>query len=209
MEESTNGIRKEVSKGDLNVTRVYKSDYQKEGTQTAELKQTITTDSFYPSKSVANNLQDNIFGMADFGFEEQKYQNKETRVAWIDVPEAMNQEAVAAKLAEAKEATLYRILSNRPILSDTQQYAVNSPELNVSLDDFANRQAVRYPDGNEKAGELALDVNGKVQYRAVFFSKAAKEDIDMRTEDPADAYLSAEIKAEVNSTSHVVEGQAI
>lgn len=46
--ETTSKIRKEVSKSEINVSRVYSSDYQKEGTLTAELKQTIKTTSFYP-----------------------------------------------------------------------------------------------------------------------------------------------------------------
>lgn len=200
-------IRKEISKDGLAVSRVYKSDYQKEGTLTAELRQTVTTKSYYPSKSVANNMQDNIFGQADFGFEEQEYVNNEKRVAWIDVPEGMSAEQVTAKLASFPEATLYRVLSNHPILTDSQVYAINAGL--TSKDAFAESQIVRFPEGNENAGKLALDSNGKPQYRAVFFSNAAKDDQDMRTEAADDAYVSEAIAAEINSSSHIVTGQTL
>ena len=76
--DTNSGIRKEVSVSGIVVSRVYKSDFQKDGTLTAELKQTISTDSFYPSKSVSNSMQGNIFAMEDFGFTEQKFENNET-----------------------------------------------------------------------------------------------------------------------------------
>jgi hypothetical protein len=209
MQESNSRIRKEVSKSEISTSRVYKSDYQKEGTLTAELKQIVTTKSFYPSKSVANSLQDNIFSMSDFGFEEQEYENKEVRVAWIDVPEGMTKEQVQAKLASTEGATLYRILSNKPIISDTEQYTIDNPDLDVNLDTFANRQAVRFPNGHENEGELALDANGKVQYRRIAFSTKGVDDVDTRTEDPADYYASPELEAELNSEVHTMESQSI
>lgn len=209
MSEVNSSIRKEVSKSAISISRVYKSDYQKEETLTAELKQTVTTNSFYPTKSVANSLQDNIFSMSDFGFEEQSYENKEVRVAWIDVPEGMTKEQVQVKLSSVEGATLYRVLSNRPIISDTEQYAIDNPELEVSLGDFANRQAVRFPKGHESEGELATDANGKVQYRRIAFSKTNAVDTDNRTEDPADFYASPELEAELNNEVHTIESQTI
>ena len=209
--ETTSKIRKEVSKSEINVSRVYSSDYQKEGTLTAELKQTIKTTSFYPSKSVSNSLNGNIFGMDDFGFKEEPYENSETRVAWIDVPIGSTPESVVARMKEkAPGATLYRILSNKPIIADTEQNAIDNPELpNVTLDTFAGRQAVRYPENHPQAGQLALDKNGKIQYRRIAFSAVAKEDTDLRTEDASDFYASASLKAELNNTVHIPEGQSL
>lgn len=209
MQEENSRIRKEVSKSAISVTRVYKSDYQKDDTLTAELKQTVTTNSFYPSKSVANSLQDNIFSMSDFGFEEQKYENKEVRVAWIDVPVGMTVEQVQAKLNATEGATLYRVLSNKPIISDTEQYAIDNPELDVDLDAFANRQAVRFPNGHESEGELATDANGKVQYRRIAFSTQGADDQDTRTEEPSDFYASPELEAELNNVAHTIPSQSI
>jgi hypothetical protein len=54
-----NKVRKTTIKGELEISRVYAASYQKEGTLTAEIKQTVTTKSYYPSKSVSSNFQDN------------------------------------------------------------------------------------------------------------------------------------------------------
>jgi len=209
METKNNNIRKEVEVSALSVSKVSKSDYQKEGTLTAELKQTVTTVSYYPTKSVANSLNENIFAMADFGFEEKSFPNKETRIAWIDVPEGSTRESVVEQLKKFPEANLYRILSNKPIIADTEQHAIDNPDLpNVTIDTFANRQVVRVPEGAENAGMLALK-DGKVQYRRIAFSKTAAEDVDSRNVDPADFYASPVIKAELNSTVHIPEGQSL
>jgi len=202
-----NAIRKEVSKSAIIVSRIYKSPFQKGGTMTAELKQTITIKSWYPTKSIKNSLQDNIFTMTDFGFEEKEFVSKEVRVAWIDVPVETTKEQVEAKIASNSNITLYRILSNKPIISDTEQYAINNSDLDVDLNTFANRQAIRYPVGNVNAGELALDNNGKVQYRRIAFSTKNSEDTDMRSSDPANYYVSPELEAEVNHK--VMEDQVI
>lgn len=209
METTNSNIRKEISVSEISVSKVYKSDFQKEDTLTAELKQTVTTQSYYPTKSVANSISENIFTTKDFGFEEKIFPNKETRVAWIDVPLGSTIETVKAKLADLKEATLYRILSNRPIIADTEEYAINNEELpNVTLDTFANRQIVRLPEGSPDAGSLAL-INGKAQYRRIAFSKTSKVDVDLRNSDPSDVYMSPEIKAEVNGTVHVDDKQTL
>lgn len=207
--ESNSNIRKEVSTSAINVSRVYKSDFQKEGTLTAELKQTIKTVSFYPSKSVSNSLNANIFSMQDFGFEEKPFENSETRVAWIDVPMDSTKESVEQKLGSIKDACLYRILSNKPIIADTEQNAIDNPELDVTIDTFANRQAVRYPENHPQAGELALDKNGKVQYRRIAFSTVGTADQDLRTEEPSDFYASPVLKSELNNTVHIPEGQSL
>lgn len=207
-------IRKVSSKDALSVSRVYESDYQKEGTITAELKQVVTTKSYYPSKSVSNNMQDNVFGQADFGFEEQEYTNNETRVAWIDVPEGTTPEAVAERLAKFPEATLYRFLSNHPILTDNQVYGIQAGLTTKAV--IAESQIVRYPENEETvqagtAGKIALDSNGKPQYRQVFFASSAKEDIDKRTSEPKDFYASPMIMQELSDVdaNHVVEGQQL
>lgn len=208
--ESNNRIRKEVSKSPLTVGKIYKSDYQKEGTLTAELRQAVTTKSFYPSKSVANSLQDNVFATTDFGFKDKEYETTENRVAWIDVPLGSTVESVTAKLAAFPNANLYRILSNKPILSDTEQYAIEAPELDVTLDVFAERQVVRYPDtAEENAGELATDTNGKIQYRRIAFSSKETVDQDIRTAEPSDFYATPELEAELNGGVNVMQNQSL
>lgn len=209
--QTSSSIKKNVEKSKIQVSRIFKSEYQKEGTMTAELKQAITTTSSYPSKVVSNSLQNNIFSTSDFGFEEQDYVNTENRVAWIDVPLDATVEMVQEKLDSFKEATLYRILSNKPILADTEKYAVDNPEINVTLDTFANRQVVRYGTGHEKEGKITVDQNGKVQYRRIAFDKNGKTDVDERTSETNDFYASEQIEHEINNTdkSSVIKNQSI
>ena len=207
--ETTSRIRREATDGPLIVSRVYTSPFQKKGTLTAELKQTVTVKSFYPSAQVSNSIQDNPFSASEFGFQEQEFDSKDTRVAWIDVPLGSNVETVKQKLEGIKDARLYRVLSNRPIISDNQQYAIDNPELDVSLDSIANEQVVRYPEGHEDAGKLILDRNGKVQYRRNALSVRGFEDKDMRTPEPSDFYVTPELHAEINGSVHIEESQQV
>lgn len=207
--QNNSQVRHNQVVGSISVSRVYASEYQKEGALTAELKQTIETQSFYPSKSVSNSLNANIFSTQDFGFEEKQFDSSETRVAWIDVPMGSTPETVMAKLQSIPDATLYKILSNRPILSDSDVYAVNSSELQVTNDSIANRQAIRYGANHPDAGKLVLDVNGKIQYRRVCFSLTKMEDQDKRTADPADFYASPELQSELNEVVHVIAEQSL
>tara|TARA_R100001377_G_scaffold85310_1_gene71490 strand:+ start:26756 stop:27385 length:630 start_codon:yes stop_codon:yes gene_type:complete len=198
-------IIKEVIAGPVTVSRVYASDYQKEGTLTAELKQKITTNTTYPSKRVTNSLDGNVFSTEEFGFEpSEPFVNHETRVAWIDVPVGTSIEAVVAKLAGAPGACLYRIMDNKPVISDNQQDAIRNPERNVTIDTFSNRQAVRYPMGHTNEGKLAIHSSGKVQYRRIAFSATAKNDVDNRNADLDYGYVSAELQAEVDNTTVTV-----
>ena len=195
-------VRKEVSKTGLQVTRVYSSDWQKEGTLTAEIKQTVKTSSFYPSKSVSNDMQDTIFGTKDFGFVDQRFESEETRVGFINVPPSDTVESVTAKLLTFPDASLYRVLSNKPILTTDQKYAVGQGL--TTLDIIGSRQVVRYPESHENGGSLVLDVNGKPQYRQIFFKSTKTEDQDQRTADPMDFYASQELMAEINDAGQKV-----
>jgi hypothetical protein len=190
-------IRTQVSKSALEISRVHATAYQKEGTLTAEIKQTITTKSYYPSKSVSNNMQDNPFSTAEFGFSEKEYVSNSKRVVWVDVPTDSTVESVANKLAALPQATIYRIYANRPILSDNQNYAISAGL--TTMDAIANKQALRYPEGNPDAGKLILK-NGKPQYKADFFKSTATADQDLRTTDPADFYQTPSMKVELANT---------
>ena len=70
------------------------------------------------------------------------------------------------------------------------------------MDTFANAQVVRHgsddADGKWKEGDLVLDKLGRPLYKAVYFSKTKREDVNLCTEDPADFYASPEITAEMN-----------
>jgi len=170
-------VRKEVSKSALAISRVYAANYQKEGTLTAEIKQTVTTKSYYPSKSVSNNMQDNPFSTSDFGFSENEYTSQETRVVWVDVPMGSTVESVGAKLSSLANATIYKVLANKPILSDNQLYAISAGL--TTKDAIADKQVVRYP------------------YKATFFKSSMKEDEDLRTEVVSDFYSTPAMNSEL------------
>lgn len=194
-------VKKTVTFEPIVVDSIYEGKYQKEGTVTAQLKQTVVTLATYPTKSVVSSLQNNIFGTEEFGFQSQEYTSKETRVAWINVPVGSTIESVTAKLKEFPKARLYRVLSNKPILSDIQEYAVKQGT--TSVDIIADRQVVRYPKGSENEGKLILS-NGKPQYREVFFHTDGLADMDSRDADPANTFVTEAIKAEM-STNPVKE----
>jgi hypothetical protein len=188
------GKRTETSKGGLEITRVHATQWQKEGTLTAEIKQTVTTKSFYPSKSVSNNFQDNPFSTAEFGFAEKEFVSTSKRVVWVDTPMGSTVESVMAKLAALPEATVYRIYANHPIISDNQDYAIKAGL--TTKDAIADKQAIRYGEGDPQVGKLILK-NGKPQYKADFFKSTSIADQDLRTEGPADFYATAKIKGEL------------
>ena len=194
---TNNAVSTEVNKSALIVEEVKVSNFQKAGTKTAVLKQTIETISKYPTKSVSSDKQDNIFSMEDFGFEEQEFTSVRTNVAFFDVPANSTIESVEAQLRKFPKACLYRIISNEPILTDKQKYSISAGL--KTMDDYANSQVIRFGEGSPDAGELILDNNGKVQYRAVYFSATEKEDMDLRTHDEVN-YMSKEIELEFNES---------
>lgn len=203
----TNAIVKSVVKKPLTVSRVYKSDWQKEGSLTAEIKQVQTTTTKYPSKRIDNNMQDNIFGNDDFGYETKDFENDRTLVAWIDVPENSTIESVVEKLKSFPKASIYRVISNHPILHSGQASQINrlisegkSEEAIKLKDDIANRQVIIYGADTEdghKAGELILDSYGKPQFKADYFSKTEREDIDDKNNNPESFYITPLIKSKL------------
>lgn len=206
MTSTATGVRHEVSKSEITLDKLYKSNYQKEGTLSAQIRQIVTRKSFYPSKKTSSSMQANIFDNKDFGFEEQQFESNETRVAWIPVPENITEAEVKAKLATAHKngATIYRVLSNQPILDENQKYAIAQGL--STLDTFADAQVVRYPKGNENEGKIWTDPHGKVQYRRTFFWLTPMDDQDAR--GTGEAYMSPAIKAELAGAS-VMQGQTI
>lgn len=208
---TTNGVRVEISKSAIVLDEIKKGENQKAGTLTAQLRQKITTKSTYPSKKVDNNLQDSLFSIEAFGFEGKDFTSEENRVAWIPVPEVATKDQVQAMLdkANANGACIYKVLSNAPILTDDQKYAIQA-QLRT-MDDFANAQVVRYPENTQVNGvdvsnQLVLDKAGNVQYRRTFFSATSKEDIDQR--DANNIFMSMEIAAELEGAS-VLAGQKL
>lgn len=200
---------KNVTKGKILVSRVYASDFQKEGSETAELKQTEVTITSYPSKTVDSNLQDNVFAPDDFGYKMQDFKSERVNVAWINVPVGTTPEQVLDRISKQPKAVLYRIVDTHPILSDNQLYAIGQGI--ATKDQFADKQVIRHgndaEDGAWKEGDLVLDGLGRPLYKAVFLSLDGKEDINRSSTEPGDFYTSEAIMAEMKST--VAVGQAV
>jgi hypothetical protein len=212
---SANGVEKIVTLHPVTVDSVYvgmdgNRKIQKNGTLTAQLKQTVDTKSIYPTKSVVNSLQDNIFGAEAFNFEKKEYENTSVRTAWIDVPETHTLESVKAQLENFPDACIHQILSNKPILTTQQEYAIKNGI--VTLDTIANRQVVRQrqgatdAEGNDISNEIILDNHGKPFYRANYFRTSYKEDVDYRTEDANDFYVSEAIEMELAGNTSSIFG---
>lgn len=199
-ETSPTGVSRTQKRTVVTVAGIAKGNYQKEGTLTAELRQKVITVSLYPGMQIANEMQQNVFSTEDFkGVKPQEFTSEETRVAWIDVPEGTKVADVQAKIA--KNAVLYRVLSNAPILTSGHKNAIARGI--TTLDVIADGQALRYPAGNAKEGQLILDSEGRVQYRKIFFWNEPKADVDLR--GTVEEYRSAKIKAELGAEPVVME----
>lgn len=201
-----NGIRTEVSRSPITLDKLSKADFQKEGTLTAQLRQEVVTKSFYPGKKVESNMQNSLFDTAEFGFSEQEFVSKETRVAFVLVPASKTEAEVKAMLDSANKAgaVIYKVLDTKPILDENQKYSISQGQ--KTMDDYANAQIVRYPDTHAKAGQVILDSNGNVQYRKTYFWKSATTDQDNRANSTP--YVSALIQAELEGASKL-EGQTL
>jgi len=204
--QADNRIKKDVKASGVQVGRVYKGLYNQDGELTAEIRQEINTVSSYPSKQISNSMSDNIFGQEDFSQETHKpteYTNVEKRVAWLTVPEDSDEKSVTEKLKTFANASLFKVLSNHPILTEEQRYAISSGV--TTKDIISESQVVKIPtnDKTEQEGtanNIVLDPTGKVQYRSVFFSAdGTKEDDDRRNPEPTDFYLSSSIETELNA----------
>lgn len=202
-------VRKEIYRSPIQVTQVYKSEFQKPNSLTAELRQEVVTTSYYPKANMSNSLNDKIFTTKDFGIDDQTYKSKEIRVAFLNVPESLDTpEKVQAHLAKFPELCLYRILSNKPILSEEDLRAIEQGF--ISIGTKAEAQVVRYPDSSATPGKLALTKAGKVQYRRVAISTSFKDDEDLRNDNPEDTFLTEDLKAELNNVEVAVpESQTI
>lgn len=207
---NSQGVKTVVTSGPISLDKIDKSNFQKPGTLTAQIRQDVITVSYYPSKKISNEMQANVFSNEDFGFEPQVFESKETRVAWFPVPEKITVEEVKIKLAAAvaNGACIYRVLSHEPILSKDQTYAIEQGI--KTKDDFANSQVVRYPENTETlekgiANTLTLK-GGLPQYRRTFLWLTPMDDQDAR--DTTKVYMSAEIEAELAGAS-VMQGQAL
>lgn len=190
-----NATRVETKRSKITVTRVYKGEYQKGDSLTAELKQEVVETSFYPSQNFENSLGDNLFDNSDFGVNEGKsFTNKKTLVGWIQVPAGTTVEKLQEIINKLPEACLVEIYANEPILNDNQLRSIESGLR--KKDDYAMTQALRYGNNHENAGQLILH-EGKVQYRVTVFSKTAREKDDRRGN--GNVYIPVSMQEEVDA----------
>lgn len=210
MTQENTGVRKVTTRSQITLDEIKVGENQKEGTMTAQVRQTLTTVSSYPSKKVDSNLQDNPFAPSEFGFGSKDFTSKEERVAWLLVPKNSTVDSVNKVLEaqNANKACIYKVLSSAPIIDNNQQHGIDTGKRDLAH--YANQQAVRVPETEATkldgtAGSLVLH-NSNVQYRRTFFSSTPKEDVDMRdTETP---FVSPELKAEMEGAS-AIAGQTV
>lgn len=207
--EDSNIIKKQI-KEKVFISRVFTAHYQKPGTITAELKQQVSAEIIYPDKIIRNNLQGNIFDTEDFEVTGKVFTSNRIDVTWITVPKNSTLESVKEQLAKFPNATLYRILSNHPIMSDSQKLyydsLIESGQESLAFkfeETVANSQLLTYsqdsPEGMYYKGDLLLDINGKPQYKACFLDETGKkEDLDLKTKEPSDFYSTIEVKMKLS-----------
>jgi len=205
------GVRKEVSKSAVTFSGISTVEFQKKGTKRVELRQKVTTKSFYPTIKLESNMQNSLFTPEESGIEASEFTSEENRVAWVDVKETMSEAEIVARIAadSTNGSTIYRVLKSSPIIDENQQYAINQGLRDK--DHYANAQVVRFPENNKTVAEgtankIIKDANGNPQYRRTFYWKTPHADVDAR--DVNDVYLSPEIALELQGASALL-GQTI
>lgn len=154
----------------------------------ARISSIETITSVYGIKNGASSLDSQIFPTIDFG-EGETYKNESKRVFFLSVPESLDTiEKVQEHLNKFPNLHLFRILSNKPILSNEDLAAIDNGKL--SLDTKANQQVIRNNEGKIVAFE------GKPQYKRICLSTEFREDEDLR--HSGEAYTSPEIWDELH-----------
>lgn len=206
--EINSGVTKTVVAGQVTLDSLTVTKYQKNGTQTAQLRQVLTTTSEYPTQKIKSEHSDNLFDAVDFGIETRSFTNTKNRVTFMDVPTTVSKDDIEGLLSP--ENCIHRIVGNHPILTEAKSYGIKVG--NITLDEIADQQVMKYI--NEKGKSvLDLSLNGKVQYKTDSFSLVQKEDdLSRLTSAPKDFYASAAIQAELNGqvkVQAVVEGDSL
>lgn len=204
-------ITKEKNYEKVTIDSVTALEYQKSGTLTAQLRQIVTTKTTYPSTQISDGVSDNLFGTSDFTDigQGQTYENKEKRVAWINVPSSTTVAEVQAKLdalySAGKQPCIMKVVSNEPILTDNQINAISRGL--KTMDYYANKQVVRYGDSSANAGALILDDNGNPMYKRTFFQADKVEDENRC--DGENVYMSTEIAEELSTESEFANNEGL
>lgn len=154
-----------------------------------QLRQVVKTT--YP-KARGNAL----FQSAEFG-PGQDFDEK--RVTWLNVPEGTTVEQIVERLNTLENPTLVRTLGLKPILSESQLTAMQKGINTKTWEQYAENY-VR--NGNEG---LAVKFQGRLQYRAIYFSDTFVTDNDNRITDLQELQAAEAIAAqrEANGSSAV------
>jgi hypothetical protein len=208
---NSNGVITPTSK--VTVLKVQVKDFGDRKSQFAVLKQEFETK--YPSGQ--NNLQDSIIDASEF--ESNTEPIKSTRHAlyplplnWGQAERATSMEAGVAKAKEMFEgklvnfpdARIYRIMSSdvNDVLSTSQKEMIAQGKSTKTLAEYQESEATKYGDSHENAGQKILH-NGAPQYRGLFFSSTATEDIDER--EQADEATRSTQRTEIAVSTQTVD----
>lgn len=175
----------------VEVIKVYKAEYQKEGTLTAMLQQKATKISEYPSQNVHNSIDDKIFNEKDFDTKPQTFTNEETRTFFLNVPSHMDTvEKVQEHLKQFPMLHIWKMKANKPILSKEDEITIEQGKL--TMEKKAEAQVIR-----DEKGKLILYMN-KIQYKRYCISTQFKEDVDERDSDANNIYLTEAMYKELH-----------
>lgn len=148
-----------------------------------------------------NNLRSSLFSAEELG----KETFIEKRVDFIDVPKGATVEEVQARIDSLPNARIYRALSDKPIMSNSQIGTIQNGLSGEAFENFkqvhgieadswndecrqalltniANNQMVRYGENFEgKDAQEPVLRNGKPQYRITrfYFGDTPKEDVSI------------------------------
>ena len=213
----SNAQREVVTFGLIMLDLIKTSDFQKSGTKTAQLRQSVTKVSYYASKQANDNLTESFYSNSDFGYGEQPFTSKEERVVFMNIPVVETEEGLKAKLANAPKARIYKILSHFPILTSAQENAISRGL--KTRNEFANKQCIKYGEGTvingvDVSGQLIL-FNGKPQFKVTKFSVSGKADEDLRPSETGfystpeiETMMTGEVVIEDAEYSELTTGQS-
>lgn len=182
--ELNRGIKQKFNPITVDMLREPLGEKAKEVKQTAQLRQVVTT--VYPASSFGNEFQDAL-GSAPDG---EAYD--ENRMAFVDVPKNVTEEQVQAMIDELEDAVIYKIITSdySELLTSNQinwaERMIESDEEKVAyFENIRNNLLVKNSDSEaiDRKGNVIdnpTSDNPRCQYKATYFSKTARADVDTR-----------------------------
>lgn len=179
----------------ITIEEVSPNKYSNEYLQ-ARISQIVKKTTTYPTSNISNEQVDSVFSIEDFGenMKGQDYENEERRSLFIKVPLGSTIESVQETFDEkAPNGKLTKILSNHPILTEGDKVSISKG--NITLDQKAEKQLVRFSVNHPKTPSKPITYNDKYQYRVIGFSATGDaEDVDLRTQTKDDHYIPESLR---------------